>query len=72
MSRAASKLFKDDALGRLKMINILHDFKNIDRAIEKMTKGTEDEKEDIDSTVWNAFFPKLLMNFSQNENPLGI
>jgi hypothetical protein len=34
-------IFKDDALGRLRLIGYLHDFKNIDRNIERA--NTEEE-----------------------------
>ena len=53
----AKGIFKDDAFGRLQLISILHDFKNIDTHIYNLKKGTDQELIDIDELTWNVFYP---------------
>ena len=48
------------------MINILHDFENIDKHIDQRPTN------DVEELVWNAFFPQIQMTFSQKENPMEI
>ena len=64
-------IFKDDAVGRLRLIGYLHDFKNIDRHIFNASSEVERDV-NINSLTWSAFFPKLSMTFSSKENPLEI
>jgi hypothetical protein len=51
MAQAAKKIFRDDSMGRLQMIGMLHDFQNIDKHID------ERPSTDAEELVWNAFFP---------------
>ena len=62
---------RDDSLGRLRLIGCLHDWENMKKHIENWDYNTE-MAQDIDSLTWAAFFPKLSMSFSPNENPLRI
>ncbi len=64
-------IFADDALGRLRLIGYLHDFKNLSKHIDHV--NNEDQGNlNINQLTWHAFFPKLSMTFSSKENPLEI
>ena len=82
MLQQAKTVFKNDSLGRIRLIGWLHDFENIDRSIQQYKKEIDliqnsnehhpSARLEIDDIVWKAFFPKLQMKFSQNENPMQI
>lgn len=81
MAVAAERIFKHDSLGRLKMIQMLHDFEDIRKHIDDLPNQTRESgveikldatEEELDQLVWDAFFPKLRMSFSHQENPLDL
>lgn len=77
-------IFEHDAVGRLRMINFLHDFENAKSNInlveaeffqyanQGISFAQGNNSLDIDDIVHNAFFPQIKMQFSHKENPLSI
>ena len=61
--KLSQSIFKNNSLGRLKFINCLHDFKNIAKQYDAYDEEGEETAEDIDTITWNAFFPKMTMQF---------
>ena len=75
MLKVSKEIFRDDALGRLRMISWLHDFENIEANIARYKKELITEKDDMlnynplkyinmDTLTRDCFFPKIHAAFS--------